>query len=150
MYIFHLALLVRNLWKESETIKHLLWSAELLTLWGKEHKTERQVLIWGGAGGMVVVVGDRNRRAEGSKVFLVLFIFSLGLLIKSSKAAWQWPQFCSYDQGNAGGKLKLAFSQWSVNNPQSLNDVRGASKGRRWVREKEAQRLLEQPLARHW
>lgn len=45
--------------------------------------------LGGGGGGMVVVVGDRNRRAEGSKVFLVLFIFSLGLLIKSSKAAWQ-------------------------------------------------------------
>lgn len=130
---------------------HKTTSAVVRVIFNPLRKTvqnrKASVLILGDGGG-----GKQNRRAEGTWVFVlfVLYVFSLGLLIKSSKAAWQWPQSCSYDQGNAGGKLKLAFSQWSVNNPQSLNDVRGASKGRQWVREKEAQRLLEQPLARHW
>lgn len=46
--------------------------------------------------------------------------------------------------------LMLAFSQWSVNSTRSLNDVSTGSKGNRWLRAQEAERLPEQPLARHW
>lgn len=46
--------------------------------------------------------------------------------------------------------LKLAFSQCSVNSTRSLNDVSTGSKGNRWLRAQEAERLPEQPLARHW